>query len=159
MRQSQCDPVIMGTLRSLRSFPSCDRRWEWPLLSPEKWFKCHGGRGTMSAVFGIGVLEFFEWERVPRTCGRISGPRAGEECCYAAHAKRKICFVWSGSRPAQKKGPSDLVGGPVRVRARRELVPMIRELLPKNRNWEEWIPVQVHRGRPFARRRREWTTT
>ena len=28
LTQSQFDPVIMGTLRCLRSLPSCDRRWE-----------------------------------------------------------------------------------------------------------------------------------
>jgi hypothetical protein len=78
----------------------------------------------------------------------------------ATQHTRRGNFVLSGrGRGQQKRGPSDLVGGPVRVCARRELVPMIRELLPKNRNWEEWIPVQVRRGRAFARRRREWTTT
>ena len=66
----------------------------------------------MSAVFGIGAPEFSEWDSIPRTRGPKPGPRAVEECCYAAIVIGKVCFVWSGSRPAQRKGPSDLVGGP-----------------------------------------------
>src|ERR1700676_852724 len=66
-----------GTLRCLRSFPRCDRRWEWPLIASGTRFECHGGRGD-------GVCRFRN--RCPGIVG--AGP-------YPSHA-------WPELRPACK---------------------------------------------------------
>ena len=80
---------------------------------------------------------FFERDQIPRTCGRKGSPRAVDECCYAARVKRIICSVWSEWRPAQKKAHG----------ARRERVPLFRELPPKHVNRKRLLPARVRRGR------------
>src|ERR1700676_852726 len=105
MRQSQFDPVLMKGRSGVsgRSLGAIDDG-NGPLSLPGHGSSVTAAEGTVSAVFGIGALELSERDRIPRTRGRNSGPRARQECCYAAHWKGKVCIVWSGSRPAQEAG-------------------------------------------------------
>src|SRR5258708_21771021 len=74
MRQSQYDAVIMGCSGVSGCSLSALEKGNGPCCQFSDMVLISRRPGTTPGVFGNRALTFFEQGRIPRTCGRKSGP-------------------------------------------------------------------------------------